>query len=322
VQLEVDIIHQRLILQSWFSMVIIKTHNLSKKFKDLLAVDDVNLEVEKGECFGLLGPNGAGKTSLIRMIIAVSPPTRGDIQVLGNDLKTHSRRVKSILGVVPQLDNLDPDLTVLQNLTTFARYFYIPKNEARRRSMEVLSLFELESKSNNQIKELSGGMKRRLLLARGLINTPKILVLDEPTIGLDPQGKYLVWHKLAELKSQGVTQFLCTQNMEEAAVLCDRVAIMHQGRILSVGTPKGLISKYVGNKVWEIEINPGERDKTIKNLESRGLDFEEVGDKIHVFHVEADEMPMGLVNFAERVRGRPATLEDVFLRLTGRSLAE
>ena len=303
-------------------MVIIKTHNLSKKFKDLLAVDDVNLEVEKGECFGLLGPNGAGKTSLIRMIIAVSPPTRGDIQVLGNDLKTHSRRVKAILGVVPQMDNLDPDLTVLQNLTTFARYFNIPKNESRRRSMEVLSLFELESKSNNQIKELSGGMKRRLLLARGLINTPKILVLDEPTIGLDPQGKYLVWHKLTELKSQGVTQFLCTQNMEEAVVLCDRVAIMHQGRILSVGTPQGLVSRYVGNKIWEIEINPGERDKTVKNLESRGLDFEEVGDKIHVFHVETDETPMGLVNFAERVRGRPATLEDVFFRLTGRSLAE
>jgi lipooligosaccharide transport system ATP-binding protein len=303
-------------------MVIIKTHNLSKRFKDLLAVDDVNLEVEEGECFGLLGPNGAGKTSLIRMITAVSPPTGGDIQVLGNDLKTYSRQAKAILGVVPQMDNLDPDLTVLQNLTTFARYFNIPKNEARRRSMEVLSLFELESKINSHIKELSGGMKRRLLLARGLINTPKIVVLDEPTIGLDPQGKYLVWHKLTELKSQGVTQLLCTQNMEEAAVLCDRVAIMHQGRILNVGTPQGLISKYVGNKVWEIEINPGERDKTVKNLESHGLDFEEVGDKIHVFHAASDEMPMGLVNFAERVRGRPATLEDVFFRLTGRSLAE
>lgn len=303
-------------------MLAIKTHNLSKRFKDLLAVDDVNLEVEEGECFGLLGPNGAGKTSLIRMITAVSPPTRGDMQVLGNDLKTHSRHAKAIMGVVPQLDNLDPDLKVLQNLTTFARYFNIPKNETRRRSMEVLSLFELENKSNSQIKELSGGMKRRLLLARGLINTPKILVLDEPTIGLDPQAKYLVWHKLTELRSQGVTQLLCTQNMEEAAVLCGRVAIMHQGRILSVGTPKSLISRHVGEKVWEIEINGGERDKTVKNLESHGLDFEEVGDKIHVFNIATDQMPMGLVNFAERVRERPATLEDVFFRLTGRSLAE
>jgi len=303
-------------------MFIIKTRNLTKKFKDLLAVDDVNLEVEEGECFGLLGPNGAGKTSLIRMIIAVSPPTRGDIQVLGNDLKTYSRQVKAILGVVPQLDNLDPDLTVLQNLATFARYFNIPKNEAHRRSMEVLSLFELENKRNNHIRELSGGMKRRLLLARGLINMPRILVLDEPTIGLDPQGKYLVWHKLTELKSQGVTQLLCTQNMEEATVLCDRVAIMHQGKILSLGTPQGLISRYVGNEVWEIEVNPGERDKTAKDLESCGLDFEEVGGKIHVFHVEANKMTGRLVNFPERVRRRPATLEDVFFRLTGRFLVE
>lgn len=303
-------------------MFIIKTRNLTKKFKDLLAVDDINLEVEKGECFGLLGPNGAGKTSLIRMITAVSPPTRGDIQVLGNDLKTCSRQVKAILGVVPQLDNLDPDLTVLQNLMTFARYFDIPKNEAHRRSTEVLSLFELGNKRNSHIRELSGGMKRRLLIARGLINLPQILVLDEPTIGLDPQGKYLVWDKLAELKSQGVTQLLCTQNMEEATVLCDRVAIMHQGKILSLGPPHGLVSQHVGSEVWEIEVDAGERDKTIKDLESRGLDFEEVGGKIHAFHVEASEMSRELVNFPERLRRRPATLEDVFFRLTGRSLIE
>jgi lipooligosaccharide transport system ATP-binding protein len=303
-------------------MFIIKTRNLSKKFKELLAVDDVNLEVEKGECFGLLGPNGAGKTSLIRMITAVSPPTRGDIQVLGNDLKTHSRQAKAILGVVPQLDNLDPDLTVLQNLMTFARYFDIPKNEAKRRSTEILNLFELEKKRDSHIRELSGGMKRRLLIARGLINLPQILVLDEPTIGLDPQGKYLVWDKLAELKSQGVTQLLCTQNMEEATVLCDRVAIMHQGKILCLGTPQGLISQYVGSEVWEFEANPEERDKTVKDLRSRGVDFEEVGGKIHAFHVETSEMTKGLVNFPERLRRRPATLEDVFFRLTGRSLVE
>ncbi len=303
-------------------MFAIKTRNLTKKFKDLLAVDDINLEVKKGECFGLLGPNGAGKTSLIKMITAVSPPTRGDIQVLGNDLKTHSRQAKAILGVVPQLDNLDPDLTVLQNLMTFARYFDIPKNEAHRRSMEVLSLFELENKRNSHIKELSGGMKRRLLIARGLINLPQILVLDEPTMGLDPQGKYLVWDKLTELKSQGVTQLLCTQNMEEATVLCDRVAIMHQGKILSLGAPQGLISRYVGSEVWEIEVDAGERDKAIKDLRSHGVDFEVVGNKIQAFHVEASEMTRGLVNAPERLRRRPATLEDVFFRLTGRSLIE
>jgi lipooligosaccharide transport system ATP-binding protein len=303
-------------------MTTIKTQNLTKKFKDLLAVDDVNLEVEEGECFGLLGPNGAGKTSLIRMITAVSPPTKGDIWVLGSDLRTHSRQVKAVLGVVPQLDNLDPDLTVLQNLMTFARYFNIPKDEASQRSREVLSLFELEDKRNNHIRELSGGMKRRLLLARGLINMPKIMILDEPTIGLDPQAKHLVWHKLIELKSQGVTQLLCTQNMEEATVLCNRVAIMHQGKILNLDAPQKLISRYVGNEVIEIEVNSEDRDKIIKELESRRLDFEEVGGEIHVFHVEANESIRGLVNFPERLRRRPATLEDVFFRLTGRSLIE
>ncbi len=303
-------------------MAIIKTKNLTRKFKDLLAVDTVNLEVKEGECFGLLGPNGAGKTSLIRMITAVSPPTTGDIWVQGNNLRTHSRQVKAILGVVPQLDNLDEDLTVFQNLMTFARYFGIPKNEARRRSMEILSLFELQNKCNSRIRQLSGGMKRRLLLARGLINLPKIMVLDEPTLGLDPQAKYLVWHKLTELKSQGVTQLLCTQNMEEASVLCDRVAIMHQGKILSLDTPQKLISRYVGNEVWEIGLNPEERDRTVKELERRGLDFEDVGSKIHVFHIEAEESISGLVSSLGRLRRRPATLEDVFFRLTGRSLAE
>jgi len=303
-------------------MAIIKTKNLTRKFKDLLAVDTVNLEVKEGECFGLLGPNGAGKTSLIRMITAVSPPTTGDIWVQGNNLRTHSRQVKAILGVVPQLDNLDEDLTVFQNLMTFARYFGIPKNEARRRSMEILSLFELQNKCSSRIRQLSGGMKRRLLLARGLINMPKIMVLDEPTMGLDPQAKYLVWHKLTELKSQGVTQLLCTQNMEEASVLCNRVAIMHQGKILSLDTPQKLISRYVGNEVWEIGLNSEDRDRTVKELERRGLDFEDVGSKIHVFHIEAEESISGLVSSLGRLRRRPATLEDVFFRLTGRSLAE
>ena len=285
-------------------------------------MDAVNLEIEEGECFGLLGPNGAGKTSLIRMITAVSPPTEGDIWVLGEDLRAYSRQAKAILGVVPQIDNLDPDLTVLQNLMAFSRYFDIPKSEARRRSMEVLSLFELQNKCNSKIAELSGGMKRRLLLARGLINMPRILVLDEPTIGLDPQAKYLVWHTLTELKSQGVTQLLCTQNMEEATVLCNRVAIMHQGKILSLDVPKELISRYVGKEVWEIEVNSEEKINTIKELESRGLDFDEAGAQIHVFHVDSGELLRELVNYPERLRRRTATLEDVFLRLTGRSLTE
>jgi len=303
-------------------MSIIKTTNLTKKFKELLAVDRVNLEVEEGECFGLLGPNGAGKTSLIRMITAVSPPTSGEVQVLGKDLQAHARQIKAVLGVVPQLDNLDPDLTVLQNLMTFTRYFDIPKNEALRRSDEVLKLLELDGKRDSRLRELSGGMKRRLLIARGLINLPRIVVLDEPTIGLDPQGRHLVWNKLADLKSQGVTQLLCTQNMEEAVVLCDRVAIMHQGKILSLDTPGGLVSRYAGSEVWEIEPDPSEMEAMVRELKRQGVDFEEVGGKLHLFQTGADQIKGELVKHLKRLRQRPSTLEDVFLRLTGRSLVE
>jgi lipooligosaccharide transport system ATP-binding protein len=303
-------------------VVIIQAEGLVKKYKDLLAVDNVSLTVEDGECFGLLGPNGAGKTSLIRMIIGVSPPNKGTVWVLGKDLSTSAREIKAVLGVVPQLDNLDPDLTVLQNLMTFARYFDVPKDEAHRRAVEALSLFELDSKLKSRIKELSGGMKRRLILARGLINRPRILILDEPTIGLDPQARHLVWYKLKELKSQGVTELLCTQNMEEAAVLCDRVAIMHQGRILSVDRPNKLIQKYIGSEILEIEVDSQDKDRIASELRSRDLDFESYGSKILVFHVETDESIGELaIKFGKLIR-RPATFEDVFFRLTGRSLAE
>ncbi len=303
-------------------MAVILTRNLTKKFKDLLAVDDINLEIEEGECFGLLGPNGAGKTSLIRMITSVSPPTSGDIWVLGKNLKAYPRQVKATLGVVPQVDNLDEDLTVLRNLTTFARYFAIPKKEAYRRSMEVLSLFKLKDKCNSRIRELSGGMKRRLLLARGLINQPKIIILDEPTLGLDPQARHLVWQKLGELKAQGATQLLCTQSMEEAIFLCDRVAIMHQGKIVSQDTPRALISRYVGDEVLEMEANSSDRGKIIEGLTSCGFDFVDAGDVFQVFHTSRDKLAERLVNFPERTRQRPATLEDVFFRLTGRTLVE
>lgn len=303
-------------------MAIIKTRNLIKKYGDLVAVNNVNLDIEEGECFGLLGPNGAGKTSLIRMITAVSPPTSGNIQVLDRDLRSHFRQIKAVLGVVPQTDNLDPDLTVIQNLITFARYFDIPRAMALKRSIELLKLFQLEDRCNSRIRELSGGMRRRLLIVRALINQPRIVVLDEPTIGLDPQAKYLVWHKLIELKSQGVTQLLCTQNMEEASRLCNRVAIMHQGKIVSLDTPANLISKYVGDKIWEIEFDSNEKDTIVTELESRGLDFEIVKDKVHIFHLDSSEPLSGLVGLPERLRRRTATLEDVFFRLTGRTLME
>jgi lipooligosaccharide transport system ATP-binding protein len=297
-------------------MPIIKTVNLTKKYKDLVAVNSLNLEIQQGECFGLLGPNGAGKTSLIRLLTAVSPPTSGEIWIDGKDLYENSREVKARLGLVPQLDNLDPDLKVLQNLLTFARYFDIPKSEAYQRSMVVLRLFQLEDKKDSRIKELSGGMKRRLLIARGLINNPVILILDEPSAGLDPQSRHLVWQKLKELKLQGVTQLLCTQNMDEAELLCDRVAVMHLGKILVVGTPGDLISKYVGRQVWEVPVDSASQDIIISQIKARGLESDHAAGVIQVFH--SAERPVE----SPDARVRPATLEDVFFKLTGRSLVE
>jgi len=297
-------------------MAIIRTINLTKKFRDLVAVDDVSLEIEEGECFGLLGPNGAGKTSIIRMITAVSPPTRGDIWVDGKDLKKYPRELKAILGVIPQTDNLDEDLTVIQNLLTFARYFAIPKEVAYQRSVEILHSMALEEKRNSRIDELSGGMKRRLLIGRGLVNAPKIIILDEPSIGLDPQARHMVWRRLRELRNQGITQLLCTQNMEEAARLCSRVAIIHQGRIIDIDSPQALVSRYMGTQVWEIDVTSDEHDSIIRELEGRQLEFEEFAGIIHVFPKD-DSQVEGLPGVA-----RAATLEDVFFKLTGRSLVE
>jgi len=303
-------------------MSVIKTRNLTKKFKDLVAVDSLDLDINEGEIFGLLGPNGAGKTTLVRMITAVSPPTSGDIWILDKDLSKYPRQIKAQFGVIPQIDNLDPELTVIHNLTTFARYFDIPQDEARRRSLEALHLFKLEAKTNSKIKELSGGMRRRLLLARSLINRPRIIILDEPTIGLDPQSKYLVWQKLKELKGQGVTLLLSTQNMDEATALSDRVAVMHQGRILALDTPGALVERHVGCKILEIEVRGGEREAILSEMASRQLDYEDVAGIIQVFHSEADKLAQELGGFSWNLWTRLATMEDVFFRLTGRALVE
>lgn len=301
-------------------MPIIAIRNLVKKFGDLVAVDGISLEIEGAECFGLLGPNGAGKTSLVRMMTGVSPITQGEIWIDGKNLKKQARQIKATIGVVPQIDNLDPDLSVLQNLVTFARYFDIPKDEAWRRAREVLELVQLDDKRHSGIRELSGGMKRRLLIARGLMNRPRILVMDEPTIGLDPQAKYLVWHKLSALKAQGVTQLLCTQNMDEAALLCDRIAIMHQGHLLALNTLQQLVSTYVGQEVWEIDVLPTEKAGIKQELTRQGVDFEDAGGSLHIVH--AERLGQRLDRTINISRRRPANLEDVFFKLTGRSLVE
>ncbi len=302
--------------------VVIHTQNLTKRFRDLVAVDSVDLEVNAGECFGLLGPNGAGKTTLIRMLIDFSPPSGGEVIVFGDDLRTHARRIKAQIGVIPQLDNLDPDLSVRENLVTFARYFEIPRVEALKRSEEVLALFELTEKGSGRIVELSGGMKRRLMIARGLLNRPRLLVLDEPTVGLDPQAKYLVWRKLFELKGQEVTQLLSTQNMEEATVLCDRVAIMNQGKILSLDTPARLIAQHVGDTVWEVHTDFWDKDNVRRQLLQGGFEFDDAGDRFQLFHVPTETALESIDSLKSHLSHRPATLEDVFFNLTGRMLQE
>jgi lipooligosaccharide transport system ATP-binding protein len=303
-------------------MGIIEIKNLTKRFKDLVAVDNIDMEISRGECFGMLGPNGAGKTTLIRMLTAISPPASGDIKVLGLELTANASYIKSRLGVVPQHDNLDADLTTLENMTVFARYFDIPRKQARERSLELLKFFELEDKLKNKMDELSGGMKRRLLIARSMINQPEIIVLDEPTTGLDPYARLLVWEKLNEMKSQNITQIMCTQNMDEASYLCDRVAIMDHGKILCLDTPDRLVSSHISEIVWEIGLHTEDRVKIINGLKSKGLEYREMGGRINIFNTDDEAYIAGLMNQPQRLRRRPANLEDVFLKLTGRTLEE
>ena len=302
--------------------VAIEIRNLTKRFKDLTAVDELSLDILEGECFGLLGPNGAGKTTLVKMLTTISPITGGSIKVMGMDLATEPRRIKALYGVVPQGDNLDPELSVIENLTTFARYFEIPRDEALRRSREALTLFKLDLKADGKIKTLSGGMKRRLLLARSLLNNPQIIIMDEPSVGLDPQSRNLVWQKIKELKSRGVTLLLTTQNMDEAAVLSDRVAIMHQGHILALDTPKNLVRQNVGEQVVEILPDEGQSDELLAEMNSRGLDVELVDGILQVFQSCAEELCAEMNARSYRSWQRLGTLEDVFMRLTGRALVE
>ena len=301
-------------------MSLIKVTNVVKTFGSITAVAGVDLDVAERECFGLLGPNGAGKTTLVRMIIAASPLTAGRIWVDGKDITTASRRIKALLGVVPQEENLDPDLTVLENLVTFARYFDLPKAEARRRAMENLRLFELHEKQTAKIDELSGGMKRQLLIARALINRPKLLILDEPTVGLDPQTKHLVWQKLRSLREQGMAFLLTTQNMEEAWRLCDRLAIMNEGKIIAQGSPQELVDRYGGSQVLEARPSQEARGRVKAKLRERGFQWEEIQDMLYVFQGDGQLLGEDLENeLAVQSRHLP-NLEDVFLRLTGRSI--
>lgn len=301
---------------------IIEARGVVKRYKGFLAVAGVDFSVQAQECFGFLGPNGAGKTTLIRMITCVYPLSQGVLLVDNRDVMKEPRAIKAVLGVVPQEENLDPDLTVLHNLLVYARYFDMPKEVARRRALELLELFQLLDRQHSRIDILSGGMKRRLLIARALLNQPKILILDEPTAGLDPQARHLVWQKIRYLKGQGVTMILSTHNMEEAAHLCDRLVIMDQGRIVVQDRPADLIRQYVGQEVLELRLDPMGKSHVLRQLQSYSVNIEDVGDTLYVFSNDGGLLPQQLIIEGGDVVRRQATLEDVFLRLTGRELKE
>ena len=302
--------------------ILVEAENLTKKFGDLVAVNGIKFKIFKGESFGFLGPNGAGKTTTMKMINGVSPPTEGNLTVAGMDVCKNGREIKCMIGVAPQEDNLDPDFTVFQNLTVYARYFDIPKEEAKKCAEELLRFVQLEEKRDVIITYLSAGMKRRLIIARALLNEPQILILDEPTTGLDPQARHLIWNKIRSLQKEGVTVILTTHYMDEAAQLCDRIIIMDHGKIIEEGKPMDLVKKHAGEEVLEVTYCK-EMMELLKQSFSKAR-MEVVGDKIHVFTSQprgAFSKMLKAASFKGAVI-RDANLEDVFLKLTGRRLRE
>tara|TARA_B100001113_G_scaffold347991_1_gene341195 strand:+ start:4691 stop:5629 length:939 start_codon:yes stop_codon:yes gene_type:complete len=302
---------------------------LTKNYGNFCAVNNVSLEVPEGICFGLLGPNGAGKTTMIQMIQASSPITKGKLEVLGKDSVLESRDIRKIIGVIPQEDNLDPDFSVKYNLLVYARYFGIGIKEAKEKSAELLKKVELTDKAEEEINNLSGGMKRRLIVARGMINDPELLILDEPTTGLDPQARHSVWDQIRIFKNKGKTILLTTHYMDEAEILCDELAIMDSGKIIIQGAPRKLIRETIGKDAAELVVLSFANNEETLNLIAEKcklmkVSFSRVTDRIIVYGKRIDKIITefkGDKNITDIVRRR-ATLEDVFLNLTGRQLRE
>ncbi|WP_292345452.1 MULTISPECIES: ABC transporter ATP-binding protein [unclassified Methanoregula] len=286
----------------------------------MTAVDGIAFSVQKGEVFGFLGPNGAGKTTTMKMIACVSPKTSGSLVVLGMNPDMEPAAIKARIGVVPQETNLDPDFTCFGNLFTYARYFDIPDEAAAQKADELLEFVQLTEKRDVPVEKLSGGMKRRLILARALVNNPEILILDEPTIGLDPQARHLMWEKLRALRAQGNTIVLTTHYLDEAARLCDRLVIMDNGRILVEGAPADLVREHAGQEIVEVETS----DDVVACLQDLKVPYEMAGDMILIATGSSRDIARVLLDRCkpEKVITRPATLEDVFLKLTGRKLRE
>ncbi len=304
---------------------LVQASNLSKHFDDSVAVDAIDFEVRQGEAFGFLGPNGAGKSSTMRMIGAVSPVTSGHLRVLGLDPATDGPAIRARLGVVPQEDNLDGELPVEENLLIYGRYFDLPRRVLRPRIDELLEFAQLTERRTSKVDSLSGGMKRRLTIARSLINQPDLLILDEPTTGLDPQARHVLWDRLYRLKQQGVTLIITTHYMDEAEQLCDRLVVMDKAKIVAEGSPRQLIERYSTKEVAEFRFAPGVQETLDGQFDGLADRIERLPDRVLLYADDGED-----VVIAARERGlhpetvlvRRSTLEDVFLRLTGRSLIE
>jgi lipooligosaccharide transport system ATP-binding protein len=304
---------------------LIHARGLVKKFGDFVAVDGIDLDVAQGEAFGFLGPNGAGKSSTMRMIGCVSPQTAGSLTILGLDPRRDGPKIRGRIGVVPQQDTLDLELTVRENLLIYGRYFGLPKALVRGRADELLDFVQLLDRAEDKVEPLSGGMKRRLTIARSLINQPEVLLLDEPTTGLDPQARHVVWDRLFRLKLQGVTLVLTTHYMDEAEQLCDRLVVMDKGKIAAEGSPRELIDRYSSRDVVELRFPIDENEVAAEKLAGLSERIEVLPDRVLVYADDGDACVDGV-----HARGvvptsvlvRRSTLEDVFLRLTGRSLVD
>jgi len=306
--------------------VLVRARGLTKRFGNFTAVDGIDFDLFRGEAFGFLGPNGAGKSSTMRMLGCVSPPTIGDLTILGGDPVRDGAVIRARLGVVPQDDTLDNELTVRENLLVYGRYFGLPRKLINERTDQLLDFVQLTERAGDQVDPLSGGMKRRLTIARSLINDPDILILDEPTTGLDPQARHVVWDRLFSLKQRGVTLILTTHYMDEAEQLCDRLVVMDHGKIAAEGTPRDLIARYSTPDVLELRFAPGGQDDAVEKIKDLSPERMEVtADRILLYAADGDDFlarvhRAGLEPLTELVRR--STLEDVFLHLTGRTLID
>ncbi|MGW2626512.1 ABC transporter ATP-binding protein [Micromonospora taraxaci] len=304
---------------------LIQARGLVKRFGDFTAVDGIDVEVRSGEAFGFLGPNGAGKSSTMRMVGCISPPSAGELRILDLDPVADGPAIRARLGVCPQLDNLDPELTVRENLTVYARYFGISRRAARERAAELLDFVQLTERADSKVEPLSGGMKRRLTIARALVNDPEIVLLDEPTTGLDPQARHLVWERLFRLKQQGVTLVLTTHYMDEAEQLCDRLVVMDGGRIVAEGSPRALIEQHSTREVVELRFAAESQEPFAGKLAGLGERVEVLPDRILLYVPDGDAAVAEVTALGlnpANVLVRRSGLEDVFLHLTGRTLVD